>query len=169
MPFWETWVSKSQDIVFMLRSLWNVRNYDGRITLGDLVVCLALYFITVWSARTNTYFLNLSQVKVNEILWFSWYPSLYMSSNLLPCKRTQDIIASQCLLMRPREVTQQPGQDFVHLQEWHTRGTVSSLSLAKLLLDPPKGRIVLPRNAGSGINKVALLWADFCHRVGKLW
>lgn len=26
MPFWDMWVSKSQDIVFMLRSSWNVRN-----------------------------------------------------------------------------------------------------------------------------------------------
>lgn len=160
LPFWDTWVSKSQDVVFTLR-LWNVRNYDGRVTLSDLMVCLTLYFITAWSARMNTYFLNLSQVKVNEILWFSWYPSLYMSSDLLPCKRTQDIIASQYLLMRPREVTQQPGQDFIQLQEWHTRGTMNSQSLTKLLLDTPKVWIVLPRNVDSGINKLALLWADF--------
>lgn len=113
----------------------------------------------------NTYFLNLSQVKVNEILWFSWYPSLYMSSDLLPCKRTQDIIASQRLLMRPREATQQPGQDFIHLQEWHTRGTLNSLSLTKLPLDTPKVWTVLPRNVDSGINKLALLWADFCHVI----
>lgn len=94
--------------------------------MSDLMICLTLYFMTALSARMNTYFLNLSQVKVNEILWFSWHPSLYMSSDLFPCKRTQDIIARQHLLMRPREATQQPGQDFVHLQEGHTRGTMDS-------------------------------------------
>lgn len=100
-----------------------------RLRVDDLMVHFTLFTMNGRSGRANTYFFNVSQVKVNEILQFIWHPTLPVQSDLSPCKRAQDFIARQRFLMRTRETAHQPGEDFIQLWEGHTRGTTKSLSL----------------------------------------
>lgn len=100
-----------------------------RLRVDDLMVHFTLFTMNGRSGRANTYFFNVSQVKVNEILQFIWHPTLPVQPDLSPCKRAQDLVARQRFLMRTRETAHQPGEDFIQLREGHTRGTTKSLSL----------------------------------------
>lgn len=69
------------------------------------------------TGQKKTYFFNVIQVEVNEILRLLWRSTLHVHLDLSPCKVAQDIITNQSLLMRPRDMVHQPGEDFIELWE----------------------------------------------------